>query len=193
MTLNVVQDPIDIEAFENAVHEWFSNSTDLFTIWRKKSSPQPEYPFGSLTVTSPPQALAPLWQSKEEYSAGNPSGQEIRAQISVPCRIVVSSQAHVGKYDSRVPTLTADNYIMRAQAALSLPAYLDHFRANNIAVSLYGPPQNVDQLIEDAWVSRVNLDVTFGATLLTEEYYTFIEQFELKSKTLGVDEVITLP
>ncbi len=193
MTLANVSDPIDFQTFENSVHEWFSFSSDLLTVWRRASAPQPEYPFASLMTISGPTAAAPLWNLQEDYDVTRAAGKEIRTVASVPCLIVVSCQTYVDQRDSRIPQYAANSFMRKAQAGLTLPSVHAHFRSDGIAVTNYGPIQNIDQLIEDAWVSRANMDVTFGATLSVEEFDGYIASFELKSTSLGVDKVITLP
>jgi hypothetical protein len=193
MSLNVVPDPIDLETFENVVHEWFSNASDLNTIWRNQNAPQPEYPFGSLAIISGPTPDAPDWELRQDYSSGRPAGQELRFHTCVPCSIVVSCQAYVGNSDVRDPGYKANVYIERAKAALSLLDYATNFDANNISVYRYTPTIYPNVLIGGEWVNRAQFDVTFGTTLNSESYLGYIETVELKSTSLGVDEVITLP
>ena len=193
MTLPLVSDPIDMEAFENAVHEWFSNSSDLNTVWSNQSSPQPEYPFGSLAIISGPTPSAPDWEQREDYDAGREAGKEIRFHACVPCSIVVSCQAYVGNSDSRDPSQKANVYIERSKVALSLLEFVTHFSSHNISVYNYTPTTYPNLLTGGQWTSRAQFDVTFGTTLNGESFTGYIASMELKSTSLGVDKVITFP
>jgi hypothetical protein len=79
-------------------------------------------------------------------------------------------------------------YANAAQSSLSLPSYLARFLAAGISVIRPGSVQNIDELIEDAYVSRANLDVTFGASLSLSEYCGYIDRIHAKSINLGIDE-----
>lgn len=184
-----VNRPIDLEVFQDAVHSWFSGSTGLFTVWRRQNAPQPSYPFAALQITTGPTPLAPQWEQRFSTNLSRPLGQEVQTIVCVPCSMVVSCQAYVDTSDARDPNYSAVMYIARAQSALSLPSYLAALRADNISVISPGVVQNIDELIEDAFVSRANLDVTFGTTLTLEEYTGFIEKVHATSTNLGIDQV----
>lgn len=193
MSLNRVADPIDFETFENVVHEWFSNSSDLNTIWENQNAPQPQYPYGSLAIISGPIAAAPDWEKRQDYDASRAAGEEIRFQACVPCSITVSCQAYVGDSDARNPRYKANVYIERAKAALQDLAYEANFDTNNISVYRYTSTTYPNLLIGGQWESRAQFDVTFGTTLNGESYTGYIASMELKSTSLGVDKVITFP
>ncbi len=191
--------PISMSTFRNAVHHWFKTATGIPTIWRDQSAPQPSYPFGSLLITTGPEQVSPAWEQRISFDDGRPAGEEVEILIHVPCRFVVSCQAFVGMPEARDPDQNAVDYINRAKAALGLPSfrskqYLEDdrptFESANIAVIGPGPVLNLDELIEDAYISRANMDVAFGASLSLAEYTGYIDKAQIVSADLGIDFVV---
>jgi len=185
-----VESPIDMEAFENAVHEWFSTNTGLMTIWRQSSSPQPERPYGSLLRVAGPVAISPHWEVRASTDLSREAGKEIAQEACVPCRITISCQAHVAQPDGSNPNQNAEFYINKAQSSLSLPSVGVTFKAANISVLQPGEVQNLNQIVEDSFESRANIDVIFGASLSLTEYVGYIKTVQVKSTALGIDETV---
>jgi hypothetical protein len=188
-----VADPINMEDFENAVHRWFSDATGLETIWRRQSVYQPEYPFGSLLVSNGPAPAAPGWEERYSTDLDRPAGKEIEIEVVMPCQITVSCQTYVGKPDASNPSENAINYMNKAQSALMLPSVLAALRAENISVVRPGPVQNIGLLVEDAFESRANMDVVFGASLSLAELTGYIAKVQLESESFDMDFVVELP
>jgi hypothetical protein len=183
--------PISMKDFENAVHTWFANATGLTTIWADQSAPRPDYPYAALNITSGPTPVSSIWELRDSTNLANPPGEEIEFIGCVPCRFIVSCQAYVNRYDGNDPDKNAKSFIVRAQGALSLPSVLSLLEAAQISVIDRGSVTNIDELINDAYVSRANFDVTFGASLNAKEYEGYISQIELKSPALGIDTIIS--
>jgi len=185
--------PMDFEAFQNAVHEWFAESTGLETIWRDQGGPQPSYPFGSLKMISGPVPDSPHWEERRDFDEARANGQQVRLTTGVSCQITISCQAYVGQPDARHPNYNASQYLAKAQAALSLESLqAELFRPNSIGVLSPGTVQDISELIEDAFVSRANMDVIFSAALNIEEYNTWIEKVHGTSTSLGIDQIFGL-
>ena len=180
-----MQDPINLEAFENAVHKWFTDASGLFTAWRHQGAPQPTPPFGTLHTMTGPTPLATKWEVRRDYDVHRALGQEIRITYCVPCRLTVSCQAY-----TKVPE-DASVYTMRAQAALNTLAVQDQFRIANIAVERHEAIRDIDVIINETWMSRSNIDVSFAATMEFYEYEGYIETVNVKSDPLHVDLTIT--
>ena len=185
--MNEVAAPIDMEAFQNAVHNWFSSVTGLETIWRDQSAPQPKYPYGSLRVISGPEAVAPQFEQRRDTDLDRDEGEEVRLTECVPCRLTVSCQTYVGMPDARNPQLDAPYYMNRARGSLALESVRAELWVAKIAIERPGPVQNINEVIEDAYVSRANMDVAFAASLSVEEYTGYIAKVELESTGLGFD------
>jgi hypothetical protein len=187
--MTAVNAPIDMEAFQNAIHDWFSGSTGLQTIWRNQSAPQPEHPFGSLMILSGPEQYSPAWEERDETDTGRPLGEEIKQTVTVPCRFVVSCQAYVEQVDARNPNHDAASYINKAKGALGLSSYLQDLNTANVSVSTVGPVQNLTALLESEMESRANMDVVFSSVLSLDEYVGYIEKVHATSTELGIDQV----
>jgi hypothetical protein len=117
------------------------------------------------------------------------AGSEVRFQVGIPCAITVSCQTYVGMPNARDPDLDAIAYAEKAQSSLSLPSVLAELRAAGIAVIRPEGVLNISEVIADAFVSRANLDVVFGATLNLEEFTGYIDKVEAESKELGISGI----
>ena len=179
--------PIDVEAFQNAIHAWLSTVTGLETIWREQSAPQPKYPYGALLVISGPEALAPQFEQRRDTDLNRDEGEEVRLTECVPCRFTVSCQAYVGMPEANNPQGNALHYMNKARGSLALESVRAEIWAAGIAIERPGPVQNIGEVIEDAFVSRANMDVAFAASLSIEEYTGYIAKVELESGGLELD------
>jgi len=180
--------PIDFEAFENAIHSWFSDATGLETVWRQQSAPQPEHPYGSLQVIAGPTPESPAWDERCDTDLTRPRGQEIHEELVVPAQVTVSCQVHVPMPDARNPGYNAVSYVQRALGALAKPTVTDALRAAGVAVVRHGPVQNLNEVIEDAFESRANIDVIFRVSLTEDDYVGYIAKINAESTTLGIDQ-----
>lgn len=185
-----VNSPIDMEAFQNAIQAWFADVTGLETIWRNQSAPQPEYPFAGLAILSGPEPSAPQWEQRFDTDPLRPAGEEVRISVGVPCRFTISCQVYVDIPDARNPELNATAYMIRAQSSLSLPSVLASLHTAGISVERPGTVQNLDEVIEDSFVSRAAMDVVLGATLTLEEFTGFVSKVKVKSDNLGIDATL---
>ena len=180
--------PINMETFQNTIYDWFVDATDLFTIWQDQSAPRPEYPYGSLLITSGPRLASPQWEQRYATISGQPAGEEVKITTCNLCYFDISCQAHVKRCDSRDPNANAIWYINKAQGALGLISVQTILRTADIAYIRSSEVQNIDELISDAYVSRANIDVTFGAVLSIDEYTGYIEKAHITSLPLGIDQ-----
>jgi len=185
-----VNAPIDMEAFQDAIQAWFADVTGLESIWRNQSAPQPEYPFAGLAILSGPEPSAPQWEQRFDTDLSRPEGEEVRISVCVPCRFTISCQTYVNMPDARNPELNAAAYMIRAQSSLSLPSVLASLHAAGISVERPGTVQNLDEVIEDSFVSRAAMDVVLGATLNLEELTGYVNKVKVKSESLGIDATL---
>lgn len=184
--VSVTDFPLSIEDFENAIHDWFSTQTGLFTVWANQGVPQPEYPFGLLKILSGPIADSPAWDHIMETDLTRPRGQEIEDTTTVPAQITVSCQALVELPDGRNPVRDARSYILRALGSLSQYTVQSALRLAGIAIVRAEPVLNLTDEVEE--ISRANLDVVFRVTLLERDFVGYIEKVHAESTQLGVDQ-----
>ena len=179
---------IDLEGFQDAVHEWFHQETGLRTVWRTQTAPQIPYPFGSLKMIAGPSPLNDFAEERQGTDdLSRPLGEEIELNTYVPCTVTISCQAFVGVPDARNPGWNAYRYLLEAMSSLFSNSVCDTLRYKGITVLEVAELQNLDEVIEDSSVSRANLDVRFGIVLTRTEYTGFIETVHIKSESLGVD------
>lgn len=182
-----VASPINMETFEDAIHSWFVDATDLETIWGQKSAPRPSYPYARLLITSGPIAASPAFDIRNTTNLSRPNGQEIEQEAAVPCTFVISCQAFVDMPDGRNPTKDARFYMNKAFASLGLPSKLATLYESNISFVRSEPVRNLSSVIGSGFVERAGLDVTFGASLSLAEYVGYIKTVHATSTELGID------
>jgi len=187
-----VADPIDMQTFQDAVHRWFWEATNIETIWRRQSNVQPKYPYATLMITDGPNPVSPVWEDRYETDLDRPAGEEVKITVCVPCHFTVSCQSYVGRPDGKDPDYDAQNYMNKAQSSLMLPSVLAMLREKEISVVRPGSVQNIGLLVEDAFESRANMDVVFGASLSLDDYVGYIKTVQVISESLGIDEIIGL-
>ncbi len=190
MTLD---NPIDMQTFEDAVHEWFSEAIECQAIWAQQSAPRPSYPYGVLNIISGPIPASSAWENKASTDLTRARGTEIKFETRVPCTFVISCQVHVVGADGRNPDVYARTLVIRALARLKLITVRDIFRTANIAVQGTGPVTNISAIVNDGYVSRSGVDVTFNASLSLDEYIGYIKTVEVESvspSNLNIDMTI---
>lgn len=173
--MTAIDSPLDMELFENAVHNWFCSSTDLETIWANQAKTMPEYPLGVLQIISGPVPTAGHWEVRNATDLSRPAGSEIAQTASLQCSFTVSCQVWVGGDDRSHPAANARFYMMKAQASLGLPSFQSNLIDAEVAVIRSTAIQDISSVEEDAIVSKVNMDVIFGAVLNVTEYNTYIQ------------------
>jgi hypothetical protein len=176
--------PIDITAFENCVQDWFVQSTGLLTIWRQQGQPQPLLPYAGLHVISGPTTLAPQTERRRTTDLSHPKGREIEIEYCVPCRFVVSCQIY--------GDATFDDHGLMSQALMALTSATQQtkFSENNIAVERYSGIRCIGAVINDEYQARVNMDVTFAASLSVVDYVGYIESVEGVSNSLQIELIV---
>jgi hypothetical protein len=168
--------PINMETFENAVHDWFTTATDLQTIWGQAGKTAPAYPYGVLQIIAGPVPASPQMEIRTSTNLARPAGSENEMLACVPCTFTVSCQTLVGGDDRWHPHGNARFYINKALGALGLPSYLATFKSAGIAVVRTAAVQDLSSVIEDAFVSRANMDIVFGMALNAIEYAGYIKK-----------------
>jgi hypothetical protein len=181
---------INFETFENAIHAWVSNATDLTTIWADQAAPIPDYPYCSLRILSGPTEVSQNMELRHTFDSGRPLGQEIEYNACVPVTIIVTCQAYVLEPESRAALTQAQNVLTQAKTALALPSYITTLQDSDIAVIDRGVVQNISALINSATISRATMDVTFGTSFNAVEYAGYIDKVRIKSTAFKWDYLV---
>lgn len=122
--------------------------------------------------------------------ANNDTGHEVQLETAGFREFTVSCQAYVTKPDSRDPAKNAKHLMSLAQSALGMYSYRTTLNAAGVSVIEPGAITNIDEILEDAFVSRANMDVRFlcASSALGNEDIGYIETVGIKSTNLGIDE-----
>lgn len=180
--------PIDWETVEDALHAWFSNATGLETIWRNQNAPQPPYPYASLSFIAGPTKLGGQDEQRSSTDLGQPQGQEVLVESVGLRTATLSCQVYAAKEDVLDPTKHARHLMSAAQSSLGLPSVIAKLSEAGLSIIEEGEVQNIDEVIENAFVSRANMDVRLGLASNVSERTGFIEQVKASSTSLGLDE-----
>lgn len=182
--------PINMEAFENAVHTWFRDATEIETYWGIQSKTQPEYPFGVLQIIAGPVPAVPQWEVRDATNLSRPAGSEVELLSCVPCTFTVACQTWVGGEDRWHPSANARFHLSKAQAALAMPLYRNTLLAAGVSVVRTAAIQDISSIHEEAFVSRANMDIIFGAALNSAEYTGYIKKMRGLGTFTGTSETI---
>jgi hypothetical protein len=182
-----VQQPIAWETVELAIHDWMAEATELETIWRNQSTPRPEYPYATLLIIAGPVRRGGRDEVRTETLSGQPQGEEVAVTTCGLREFTVSCQIYVAKPDHVNPEAHARSLMTAAQSNLGQLSTLARLRAAGLSVVEEGPVQNIDEVLEDAYVSRSNMDVRFYAAANVVERTGYIENAALESTSLKID------
>lgn len=189
----IIPDPIDWLTIENALYDWFQEQADIAVIWGNQDAPQPPYPYGTITIISGPNPVMAFDERVYNTIDGAPAGEEVQISTFGDRNITVSLQAYVGPPDNFNPAKNARAIMSRVQASMAAQSVIEFFRSKNIAMLGQQPMQNIDEVIEDTWISRANMDAIFGFSSLTTEKYGYIKEtlvsapapFDFDDKSFG--------
>ena len=188
--MTAVSAPINMETFENAIHQWFFEATEIETVWANTAKTMPDYPVGVLQLIAGPIPVAPQFEIRNETNLSLEPGSEIITTACVQCTFTVSCQVWVGGDDRWHPAANARYYLAIAQAALGLPSYLAGFKASEVSVVRSAAIQDISSVQEEAIIAKANMDVTFGAALNATEYNTYIEKMAGEGTFTGSSQTI---
>lgn len=183
MTLE--QLPIDSETHEDALIDWFMEATGLpCVIWRDQDAPQPEYPYGTLSIISGPTKIGGVDEIRQRVLDPQPDGPAapalpIELQIVGPREMTVSCQINVGPPNDNDPTENSRSLMAAAQAALGLPSFAAKLKTAGLSVIEELPILQTNVQIADLWVSRSQMDVRFGLTSCVVEKSAVIETVKI--------------
>ena len=188
--MTAIDSPLNMELFENAVHNWFFEATEIETIWANQAKTMPEYPLGVLQIIAGPVPTAGYWEVRNTTDLSRPDGSEVAQTASIQCSFTVSCQVWVGGDDRSHPAANARFHMMRAQASLGLPSFQTALIDADVSVIRSTAIQDISSVEEDAIVSKVNMDVVFGAALNVTEYNTYIQTMHGTGTFEGTDQGI---
>lgn len=168
-----VSAPLMRKTIENAIATWFVGATGIGVIWSNQKAPALGFPYGTLHVMS----IVGLGQPETRQSnvTSPDPGEELELEIAQQKRLVLSVNVYALANDA---DLDARAYMDKAEHALALPSFQLALSNAGVVVLDVGLVQSFDFVEAEAWLSRAQLDVTFGVTARASEFATFIETVE---------------
>jgi hypothetical protein len=188
--------PIDLQVFQDTIWTWLdgvfnSVAPTVKVIWDESNAPRPAYPYATIRTVTGPNSVSPLMESRQEFDAGRPAGEEIELNACVPCTFDITFEFFASVPEANDPTANAQFFCNAMLGSLGQDSTLQTLGAAGISVINKGQPQNIGTLINDSFVSRYKFDVTFGAALNMIEYTTYISKIQLVSEDFGIDTIIS--
>lgn len=170
--------PIDIKTVKDAVHLWFSGQTGLTTVWADQDAPQVGYPFAMINMIAGPTKVGGQDEIRNKTDLGQPNGQEIQQNIVGLREFTISCQVfnRPSGEDSLLHDELAEHHLSIAQSSLDLPSVQSQLRESNVGIIGDEGITNINEVIEDSWVSRANMDVRFYTVSEISERTGFIEK-----------------
>ena len=173
---------------EDAIQGWFSAATGLTTIWRNQNAPQPPYPYAGLAIIAGPIKLGGKDEQRSSTALGQPPGQDVLVESVGLRTMTVSCRIYTAKEDVLDPARHARHLMSVAQSSLGRPSVIAAFSDAGLSIIEEGDVQNIDEVIEDAFLSRANMEVRFGLASNVSERTGFIEKVKASSTSLGFDD-----
>lgn len=167
---------VDWRTIEDAIHGWFSASTELTTVWENQRAPQPAYPYASLLIL-PGSAPSGVMAEKATQADGSVKRRR-QIDFTVACTI------HAGPLGATPPELSARYLLDSALMALHTQTHSDAFRVAEIGLrGPIGEPQNLDLEVGGQWLSRSRVDLRLGtAATHTDATPGWFDKVEVSSR-----------
>jgi hypothetical protein len=185
-----VASPIDWLKVENGLSDWVETATGISTIWSDAGAPQPPYPYAVLNVIGGPDpAGAPGSARRSVDSDGNLLLTTVHQN-----EITVSVQINVGRDangNAPGPEKHARNLLHRAQVGLSMERFCQALSASGLGTLDVGAINEFDLNINQEWVRRSQMDVTFMVKSEVTEPFDYVETVELSGTFPDADSSLS--
>jgi hypothetical protein len=167
--------PLNVTTLENAIYTWFVNATGLTTIWADQSSPEVAYPYGLLKLIVGPKIVSPHWDTRDTTDLLRPAGTEVKLDRVNTASLTLSCQCLADTFS------IAMNYMIKAEASLSLDDYLSYLRVGSVVVNSVGAIENPTKVMADKSVGQANMDVFITVPMEAIEYIGYIKTTAVSS------------
>lgn len=183
--------PFDWRTIDDGLYDWLTALLDVPVIWENQNVPQPQYPYVSLLKTAVVQ-LGGVPEIRRTIDNGRPIGQELELEATSMVEFTLSVSAHTDADNgANDPMENAVSLVGKARASLGLVSVQRNFQ-DNLGLAIVEPLPVVDSslVVNDEWLSRATFDVRLRTRSSITERTGYIDKVEIKSSTLGVDEVV---
>lgn len=181
-----VSSPIDWPTVRKAIHDWFSGSTGLTSIWEDQEAPRPAFPYGSMKVISGPTKLFGADEHRYTYDGNQQAGEEIGIEVAGLRQMTVTVQAFLPRLGA-AGDAGAEDDLSRAQVALGMPSYLASLQAAGLSVIEEMAPRNLSGIDSGTWIAKAAMDIRFGLAASVTERTGYVETVGLEPTYRGPD------
>lgn len=177
------------ETFKNALHSWLSDALGISVIWAGQDAPAPDYPYATLQVIGERNIGDGdvSYTHNEDADAGSDMEPTVTGHVvytvSVQVRNKSSVQGQPLGHEQR-----AKAYLNVARASLQLPRVKDALNAANIGFVRNHDFQNLDEVVNEGFVSRGSMDFEFTTTYTytpTDAGISYVETAVISSDMSG--------
>lgn len=152
--------PIDWQTIRSALWQWFTEVSGCETVWANQGSPQPAYPYATISMIPGVQEQGAL----DEYQIQDDGTLRIVGQRDFN----LSCQIHVGPCTAKNGDCNALTRIHSVLASLAIPTYQQRLAEAGLALRSRGVPQTLDVLVGVDWINRVQVDILFGVVSIID-------------------------
>lgn len=175
--------PFDRRAVEDALYAWATAAAGAAVRWTEQRAAQPRPPYVTLAITGI-ETDAPFERRHDGEPADPTPGAEVEITYCALSRIVVSVNAYGLSND---PRSDARAIMDKLAASLHLDGAASGLAAAGLALVDTSQVRSLDFLVDDAFVSRTQLDVTFAVAQNVTERIGYIGQVDITNEDLGMD------
>lgn len=171
--------PIDFATVRKAIVDFAKSSMGLSDVaWEDQEFPKETYPYGTVKMISGPTKLFGEDEHRYSYDGGQPAGEEVGIEVAGLREITVSFQAYALR-QSPQGNLGVEDYLARAQSALSMPSFQEDLMAAGLSVIEEMAIRNLAFTDSQTWIARAAMDVRFGLVASVTERTGYIEKLEI--------------
>jgi hypothetical protein len=146
--------PIDWEAIQDTLWQWFRDVSGCETIWANQAAPQPAYPYASLNILPGTLNHGALDEQRIQDDG--------TLAIVGPRDFVLSCQIHVAPEASNNPDCDARTRAHAIVSSIAVPPWKAELAAVNIGIRERGQIQMLDLVVGAQWIKRAQVDLRFG-------------------------------
>jgi hypothetical protein len=179
-------------AQETALYTWLNGQTGLSASWKNQKAPELSYPYAQLAVIAGPVREGFSDSKTETVDNTAPTGEEITITYKGPRLYTVTVDVYAS---SDLGGANAQHYISLAEKALEKDSVRLALRIVGIAIVEVMPPVDLDETVNEEWVSRCKFDLRIRVNSTVTDPVGYIEQINItgtigdRSISIIVDEV----
>lgn len=190
----MITDPVNWQAIEDALFDWFSDQTGMSVIWGNQDSPRPSsYPYGVMFITNGPQSPANAGTDEQIINIDlNQTYEEVEFEFGNQREMTLQLQILTGPGQSFSYANSPHAIMGRVQTSAYAPSVQEAFNTANISVLRVGDITDLSEVQDETWIGRVSMDLTVGLTSYSTERVGYIDVVEAEGTIkLNPDDPVT--